>query len=258
MNKTFSTEILHRIRVVLSHTSHPGNIGSVARAMKTMGLSQLYLVNPQRFPDPEASALASGAGDLLTQACVCSSLDAALHGASHIVGLSARRRELTVPVQSPREIAPTLLQHADEHEQIALLFGAETSGLSNEEIRRCNYIISIPANPIYSSLNLAQAVQVIVYELRSHCDVSLTHLNEVYPLATHEEMQRLYTHLEQALTDIDFLKPAHPKRLMVRLQRLFNRAKLEQDEIDILRGILRAAQSFERPPRPFSSSRKEP
>jgi TrmH family RNA methyltransferase len=253
MNNTFSTEILQRIRVVLSHTSHPGNIGSVARAMKTMGLSQLYLVNPHRFPDPEAVALASGANDLLAQAYVCTTLDDALNGSAHIVGLSARRRELTVPVQSPRELAPVLLQHAAQQETITLLFGAETSGLSNEEIRRCNYIMSIPANPLYSSLNIAQAVQVIAYELRSQCESALDHLNETYPLATYEEVTGFYCHLEQALIDIGFLKPDNPKRLMIRLQRLFNRAKLERNEIDILRGILHAAQSFERPPKPLKT-----
>jgi TrmH family RNA methyltransferase len=257
MNKTFSTEILRRIRVVLSHTSHPGNIGSVARAMKTMGLSQLYLVNPQRFPDPEATALASGATDLLDNACLCTTLDEALNDSAHIVGLSARRRELTVPVQSPREVAPLLLQHAAQGENITLLFGAETSGLSNEEIRRCNYIISIPANPLYSSLNLAQAVQVIAYELRSQCEVMLEHLNEIYPLASHEDITRFYGHLEQALMDIGFLKPDNPKRLMIRLQRLFNRAKLERNEIDILRGILHAAQSFDRPPKPLTPYSKK-
>lgn len=257
MNKTFSTEILQHIRVVLSHTSHPGNIGSVARAMKTMGLTRLVLVNPQAFPDPEATALASGAADLLDKAYVCHSLDEALADAAHVVGLSARRRELTVPVQSPRELAPVLLQHAAQGEKIALVFGAETSGLSNEEIRRCNHIISIPANPLYSSLNLAQAVQVIAYELRMQCEVDIAHLNEAHTLASYAEIQRFYAHLEQALTDIGFLKPAHPKRLMIRLQRLFNRAKLEQEEVDILRGVLRAAQSFDRPPRPLPDRDKK-
>lgn len=257
MNKTFSTEILQRIRVVLSHTTHPGNIGSVARAMKTMGLTHLALVNPLHFPDPMATSLACGAVDILEHASVFSSLDDALKDTAHIVGLSARRRELTVPLQLPRVLAPVLLQHAEQGEHIALLFGTEASGLSNEEIRHCNYIISIPANPAYSSLNLSQAVQVIAYELRTQCDVTLDNLNETHPLATHQEIERFYAHLEQALTDIDFLKPANPRRLMIRLQRLFNRAKLERDEIDILRGILRAAQSFDRPPRPLVKIRKD-
>lgn len=253
-NKTLSTEILSRIRVILSHTSHPGNIGSTARAMKTMGLNQLYLVNPLHFPDPSATALAGSATDILEQAQVCQSLDEALTGMQHIVGLSARRRELTIPVSSPREKAPELLNYVDQQESVALLFGTEMSGLTNEEIRRCNHIISIPANPAYPSLNLAQAVQVITYELRSQCNVTLEHLHESHPLATYDEVQRLYLHLEEALTDLDFLKANNPKKLMVRLQRLFNRAKLERTEIDILRGILRAAQSFERPPRPIKKS----
>lgn len=249
-NKTFSTEILSRIRVILSHTSHPGNIGSTARAMKTMGLTKLYLINPLHFPDPQATALAGSATDILEHAHVCNSLDDALTGAHHIVGLSARRRELTVPIQLPKELTPQLLQYVDQHEEVALLFGTEMSGLTNEEIRRCNHIMSISANPDYPSLNLAQAVQVIAYELRAHCNINLEHLNESHPLATYDEIQRFYIHLEEALTDLDFLKANNPKKLMVRLQRLFNRAKLERNEIDILRGILRAAQSFERPPRP--------
>lgn len=251
MNKTFSTKILSQIRVILSHTSHPGNIGSTARAMKNMGLSSLYLINPKCFPDLHATALAGSAADILQKAHICQTLDEALEGMHHIVGLSARRRELTVPIKLPRELAPELLQYASRNENVALLFGTEMSGLTSEEIRRCNHIISINANPEYPSLNLAQAVQVITYELRSHCDIHLKHLNEIKPLATYEDIQRFYTHLEEALIHLDFLKTDNPKKLMIRLQRLFNRAKLESNEIDILRGVLRAAQSFRRPPRPL-------
>lgn len=257
MNNTFSTKILSQIRVILSHTSHPGNIGSTARAMKNMGLSSLYLVNPKHFPDPHASALAGSAADILEKAHICQTLDEALEGMHHIVGVSARRRELTVPIKLPRELAPELLQYASHNENVALLFGTEMSGLTSEEIRRCNHIISIAANPEYPSLNLSQAVQVITYELRSHCDINLQHLNENHPLAAYEDIQRFYTHLEETLIDLDFLKTDNPKKLMIRLHRLFNRAKLERNEIDILRGILRAAQSFRRPPRPLAKDLSE-
>lgn len=239
---------LSRVRVVLSHTSLPRNIGSVARAMKTMGLNRLVLVNPRRFPDPEAETLASGALDVLEQAWVVNSLSQALAGCTQTVALSARRREVTVPVQNPRELAPWLISRCRADEEIALVFGTEMSGLTNEEVRQCNRIVSIPANPDYTSLNLAQAVQVIAYELRMACDAEVSHLNETYPLAPHDELERLYSHLESTLIQIGFLNPAHPKRLMPRLRRLFGRIQLEQLEVDILRGVLRAASEGHLPP----------
>lgn len=234
-------ETLDRIRVVLSHTSLPRNIGSVARAMKTMGLHRLVLINPRRFPDPEAETLASGAVDILEQALVVSSMEEALAGCTQTVALSARRREVTVPVNNPRELAPILIERCRAGEQVAIVFGTEMSGLSNDEVRACNRIVSIPANPEYSSLNLAQAVQVIAYELRMALDADVSDRHEVYELAKHEELERFYQHLESTLIALGFLNPQHPKRLMPRLRRLFGRAQLEQIEVDILRGILRAA-----------------
>jgi len=232
---------LDHIRVVLSHTSLPRNIGSVARAMKTMGLSRLVLVNPKRFPDPEATTLASGATDVLENALVVGDLASALAGCTQTVALSARRREVTVPVQNPRELAPFVIERCRQGEEVAIVFGTEMSGLSNDEARQCNRIVSIPANPAYSSLNLAQAVQVIAYELRMAYDADVDHLNETYELAPFDELERLYAHMESTLVEIGFLNPAHPKRLMPRLRRLFGRIQLEQVEVDILRGILKAA-----------------
>ncbi|MBV8656247.1 MAG: RNA methyltransferase [Burkholderiales bacterium] len=234
--------MLDQIRVVLSHTSLPRNIGSVARAMKTMGLTRLVLINPKRFPDPEAETLASGATDLLEAAEVVSTLDEAVAGCTQIVALSARRRELTVPVQDPRALAPFLLSRCAAGEEVAIVFGTEMSGLSNEEVRRCNRVVSIPANPAYSSLNLAQAVQVIAYELRMALDTDLSHLNEVHELATHDDIERFHVDLENTLVEIGFLNPNNPKRLMPRLRRLFGRVQLEKVEVDILRGMLRAAR----------------
>lgn len=231
--------MLHNIRVVLSHTSHPGNIGAAARAMKTMGLSQLYLVNPRRFPDAAADAMASGATDVLERAVVCASLDEALQGAVLAVGLTARRRDLSHAMLTLREAAPQILERAGEA-MVALVFGTEMSGLSNAELEKCQMLITIPVNPEYGSLNLAAAVQVVGYELRC-CDVPAPQASSRFPLATFEEVNQFYEHLERTLIEIDFLDPKHPKRLMTRLRRLFARAALEKEEVNILRGVLKAA-----------------
>lgn len=230
---------LGNVRVVLSHTSHPGNIGAVARAMKTMGLSQLYLVNPKRFPDAAADAMASGATDVLASATVCNSLDEALQGSVFAVGLTARRRDLSHTMVTLRESAPQIVAKA-LNAPVALIFGTEMSGLSNAELEKCQQLMTIPVNPEYGSLNLAAAVQVVAYELRL-CSVGAVALDDGFPLATFEEIDQFYTHLEETLIKIDFLDPKHPKRLMTRLRRLFARAVLEKEEVNILRGVLKAA-----------------
>lgn len=250
MNKPdnrLSTEHLDNFRVVLSHTSHPGNIGSTARAMKTMGFRHLYLVNPKEFPSDTARSLASNADDLLDQAIVVSSLEEALQGTTMQVAMTARRRELTLPLQTPRQLCPELLSHASQGGKIALVFGTEMSGLTVDEARMCNRLVTIPTNPDYSSLNLSQAVQVLCYELRATALDDVSHLAEPRNIASHEYIELFYKHLEETLINIGFLKPTHPKRLMPRLRRLFSRVDLDQEEVDILRGILRAAETFERP-----------
>lgn len=231
--------ILKNLRIVLSHTSHPGNIGAAARAMKTMGLSQMYLINPKRFPDPAAEAMASGATDVLAHAVVCASLDEALQGTVLAVGLTARKRDLSHAMLSLREAAPQILARAGEA-PVALLFGTEMSGLSNAELEKCQMLITIPVNPEYGSLNLAAAVQVVAYELRC-CAAPAPQTANGFPLATFEEVSQFYEHLERTLIEIDFLDPKHPKRLMTRLRRLFARAALEKEEVNILRGILKSA-----------------
>lgn len=231
--------MLHNIRVVLSHTSHPGNIGAAARAMKTMGLSRLCLVNPKRFPDAAADAMASGATDVLADATVCASLDEALQGAVLVVGLTARKRDLSHVMLTLREAAPQILARAGEA-PVALVFGTEMSGLSNAELEKCQMLITIPVNPEYGSLNLAAAVQVVAYELRS-CELPVPQPVKGFPSATFEEVDQFYEHLERTLIEIDFLDPKHPKRLMTRLRRLFSRAALEKEEVNILRGVLKAA-----------------
>lgn len=229
---------LDRVRIVLSCPSHPGNIGAAARAMKTMGLSQLYLVNPKSFPHAQADAMAAGALDVLAQARVCESLEQALEGTVLAAALSARKRDISAPVISLREGVQELVSLAAT-QTVALVFGTELCGLSNDEISRCQRLIHIPANPEYSSLNLAAAVQVLCYETRM-ASVSMTPLEASAEFARHEDVELFYRMLEQTLIDIGFLDPANRRRLMPRLRRMFARTRLEKDELNILMGILRA------------------
>ncbi len=230
--------VLDRIRIVLSRPSHPGNIGSAARAMKVMGLSRLYLVSPQTFPSDHADALASGAVDVLRNATVCASLGEALSGVGFVAALSARRRDLTLPSENLREAAEHMVGLAGSNE-IAFVFGNETFGLSNDEVMQCNLLVHVPANPIYSSLNLAAAVQLVCYELRMAAGLrEFDDQNEAPTLATQDQVEGMLQHLEATLIEIGFLNPANPKRLMPRLRRLYKRARLENEEIDILRGVL--------------------
>ena len=238
--------MLDRVRIVLSHTSHPGNIGAAARAMKTMGLSRLVLVNPKSFPDPEAVSRAVGADDILDRAMVCSSLDEALSGCVFAVAASARHRSLGPAPMQARESGPVVLERAAEG-AVALVFGNETAGLSNEEVQRCQATVFIPANPEYTSLNLGAAVQLLCYELRlaafaGRPPVVTKTVPFASPLATNDDVERFYAHLERVMIATEFLDPAQPKRLMPKLRRLFGRAELERDEINILRGILDAVE----------------
>lgn len=241
-----SAEALANIRVVLSHTSHPGNIGAAARAMKTMGLTRLTLVNPKSFPDAEAVARAVGADDILARAVVCDSLDGALAGTVFAVALSARHRSLGPAPLQAREAAPLLLEHASGGE-VALVFGNETAGLSNIEVQRCQRTVFIPANPDYTSLNLGAAVQLLCYELRlavfaGRPPVVSKAVPFASPPAPNEDVERFYAHLERVMVETGFLDPQQPRRLLPKLRRLFGRAALERDEINILRGILDAVE----------------
>ena len=232
---------LDRIRIVLSRTSHPGNIGAAARAMKTMGLTRLVLIEPASFPDPVADARASGASDILENARVVASLEEALEGTVLSAAITARRRERSVPIRTARDAAPELVAFAGTGD-VALVFGTETSGLTNEEVERCSMPVSIPANPAFSSLNLGSAVQLLCYELRMAA-LSPTPPTEALPdLATFEEVEGFHRHLERAMTTSGFYDPANPKRLLQRLRRLFGRIRLEKEEVNILRGIVAALE----------------
>ncbi|HTD05853.1 RNA methyltransferase [Undibacterium sp.] len=235
------TSLFKRLRFVLVETSHPGNIGAVARAMKTMGFTELVLVNP-RFPDAlsnaDAIAFASGAQDILQSAKIVGSIDEALAGCHFVAAVSARLREFSPPIFLPRTMAENLAKQRAQ--PVALVFGNERYGLPNEIVVNCNALINIPANPDYSSLNLAQAVQLLAYECR------IAELGDQRPAsdigfqgiaASLSDIDGMYAHLEQALVAIDFLDPDNPKKLMPRLKRLFSRARLEQEEVNILRGI---------------------
>ena len=232
-----SADLLSRIRVVLSHTSHPGNIGAAARAMKTMGIASLYLVNPKKPIDAEAEAMASGAADVLHGARVCASLAEALQGTVYALAVSARGRELGYISTDARSAALQLTAAAREGE-VAIVFGTEKSGLTNEEILQCRAVTHIPADPGYSSLNLAAAVQVLAYETRVALLGTQSLSVAEHPLARHEDVENFFAHLEQSLLASGFLNPANPKRLIPRLRRLFGRVGLEQEEVNILRGVL--------------------
>ncbi len=238
------------IAIVLVHTTHPGNIGAAARAMKNMGLSQLRLVEPKLFPHAEATARASGADDVLAAAGVFPTLDAAVADCTLVVGASARQRTIPWPVLGPRETAAAAWAAAEQG-RVALVFGRENSGLTNAELDRCQYLVQIPTNPEYSSLNLAAAVQVLAYELRMAVSAEVppapaAAADEADGPASAAELEGLYGHLEQTLVELDFLAPDNPRQLMRRLRRLFNRSRLERMEVNILRGILSAAQKASR------------
>ncbi len=232
-----TTPALKNIRIVLCETQHPGNIGSAARAMKTMGLSQLYLVNPQRFPDKEATWMATNAADVLESAVVCADLDTALSGVALAAACTARSRDIAVPAAAARETTQQLVAVA-QSQPVALVFGNEVCGLSTDQVKRCQLVTMIPADPDFSSLNLAAAVQVFAYELRVHALPGAV-INKPRELATHEDVERFYAHLEQELFASGFLNPKLPKRLMERVRRLFSRTQLDREEVRILRGIVR-------------------
>ncbi|MDH0302770.1 MULTISPECIES: tRNA (cytosine(32)/uridine(32)-2'-O)-methyltransferase TrmJ [unclassified Pseudomonas] len=248
--------MLQNIRVVLVNTSHPGNIGGAARAMKNMGLSRLVLVQPKEFPSADATARASGADDILANAQVVESLEDALVGCSLVMGTSARERSIPWPLIDPRECGAKAEAHARGGEEIALVFGREHAGLTNEELQRCHFHVHIPSNPDFSSLNLAAAVQVLSYEVRmawlaaegapskvEKFDANSLRSNE---LATMDEMELFYEHLEKTLVDIGFLDPEKPKHLMPRLRRLYGRSAVNRSEMSILRGILTETQKVAR------------
>ncbi|KDE39389.1 tRNA:Cm32/Um32 methyltransferase [Nitrincola lacisaponensis] len=234
--------MLSNIRIVLVETFHPGNIGAVARAMKNMGLSQLTLVNPRVFPDPEATSRAAGAKDLLEQVRVVSSLEEAIHDCQLVIGTSARERTFDLPLMDLESAAELMLDEAPGG-TLAVLFGRETMGLNNAEMLACNRHLYIEANPEYPVLNIAQAVQLVCYELwRTHRKRDGATPPAIAPYARQDEMQLFYAHLERVLRQTHFIIPQHEGRVLDKLQRFFNRARPEKSELGILRGILASVE----------------
>ncbi len=228
-----------RIRIVLIATSHPGNIGAAARAMKTMGLTRLMLVSPKFYPDADATARASGADDVLANAVVCDNLGQALAGCHYVFGLSARQRTIPWPQMSARQCASYVAEQ--DGAEIALIFGREHSGLSNEELEACHYHVTIDANPDYPSLNLAAAVQIMCYELRLAGSEQPVVKSGCLP-APVDELERFFAHLEQVMVEVGFLDPQQPGHIMRRLRRLYSKAQPDKQDINILRGVLSAVQ----------------
>lgn len=234
------------LRFVLARTSHPGNIGSAARAIRTMGFDRLLLVSPQRYPDAQASAMAAGADDVLQKLVVCEDLAEAIGDCTRVYGLSARRRGVALPELSPRRAAAEIASSMGQHAQVALLFGNEQSGLDNDELALCHAMVRIPSVNDFSSLNLAQAVQVMAYEVRvalleDRADFAEEAPRQEIP-ASSREMEQFFAHLFQALYAIDFHKGRSAITIELRLRRLFQRAQLDAHELRVLHGILADAE----------------
>lgn len=248
---TPSANALANIRIVLVNTSHPGNIGGAARAMKNMGLSQLYLVAPKEFPAAAAVWRAAGAGELLDSAVVVDSLDQAIGDCGLVIGTSARGRRIPWPLLEPRECGQRAVNEASTH-PVALVFGREDRGLTNDELQRCNYHVHIPSNPDYSALNLAAAVQVLCYEARmAWLDAGERIASEQSvidewdrPPARNQDLEHYFEHLQRVLVELKFLEADNPRQTMTRIRRLYSRLRLDDMELSILRGMLTATQNY--------------
>lgn len=243
-----SSNPLSRIRMVLVETTHGGNIGASARALKNMGLERLVLVAPKQHPSDEATWRAANALDVLDKVVVVDTLAEAVADCSLVVGTSARGRRIPWPLLTPRECGDRAVAEADHHE-VAIVFGREDRGLTNEELHQCHYHVHIPANPDYSALNLAAALQVIAYEIRMSWLAreagGPVHFDDWdMPPATHNDVELYYQHLEQTLARLNFLDPDNPRQTVTRLRRLYNRIRLDKMELAILRGVLTAVQNY--------------
>ena len=225
-----------KIKFILFEPSHPGNVGAAARAIKTMGFDKLCLINPIEHPHPEARARSSGALDVLLDAEVCGNLQDAIKGCGLIIGTTSRTRRISVPITNIQETAPSIVAEAKE-KPVAVIFGPEKSGLINEQVDCCNQLVNIPSVESYKSLNLAMAVQIVAYELRVASQTLPTEIR-ARALASNQDIELFYNHLNQVLLDTGFLDPKNPKQLMRRLRTLFNRAQMDENEINIMRGIL--------------------
>ena len=236
-------EMLSNIRIVMVNTTHPGNIGSAARAMKTMGVSELVLVEPKKTVDEEAIALSSGATDVLDSAKYVATLEEAIEDCALVIGTSARSRSIPWPLLNPRQCAEQSVL-TSKRQKVAILFGREDRGLTNEELAKCNFHVHIPTNPQYSSLNIASAIQVICYEMRMAIELASSGDEQLWgvewdrDLASSKELDGMIDHLEQVMVTAEFLDPENPRYIMTRMRRLFNRAMPDKVEVNVFRGIL--------------------
>ncbi|MBS0290715.1 MAG: RNA methyltransferase [Proteobacteria bacterium] len=239
--------MLENIRIILCQPTHPGNIGSTARAMKNMGLSQLTLISPANYPDAQATSLASGADDILAKAIIVDTFEEAIQDCHWLFGTSARLREFPWPQLTPNLAAQKAITFSGQQQSVGIAFGTERSGLTNEALQRCDFHLSIPTHPAYPSLNLAQAVQVVTYEIyQAYLNLQPLMGSQVlstFPKATTSDVAGLLNHFLQVAIKIGFMDPSHPKKLLPRLKRLFSKAQLEVEEINILRGFLKKVAS---------------
>ena len=245
--------MLNKLRIVMVNTTHPGNIGAAARAMKNMGLSRLYLVDPIAKIDDEAMQRSSRAEDILNNVVICDTLEEALADCGLVVGTSARSRAIPWPLMNPRQCGDRVAQAVSADNEVAIVFGRESRGLTNEELHLCHAHVHIPTEESFSSLNVAQAIQVMAYEMRLAVHENVGQEDKEsqerwgvdwdYPLATHEQLNGMLQHMEQTMVEIGFLNPDTPKQLMSRLRRLYQRAAPDQVEINIMRGMMTAMQS---------------
>lgn len=243
-----SEDILQGIRMVMVNTTHPGNIGAAARAIKNMGLSRLYLVDPKEFPAEKAVWRAAGALDVLDKTVVVGTLEEAIADCGLVVGTSARGRRIPWPMLTPRECGARAVAEACQHE-VAIVFGREDRGLTNEELQKCNFHVTIPSNPEYGVLNVAAALQVICYEIRmawiEATEGRAPHFDDWdVPPANQEQMEHYFRHLEETLAQLNFLDPDNPRQTITRIRRLYNRLRLDEMELAILRGMLTAVQNY--------------
>ena len=239
--------IFDNISIVMINTTHPGNIGAAARALKNMGLRKLVLVDPKEYPTAKATWRAANAVDVLDQVQVASSLDEAIADCSLVIGTSARERRIPWPLETPRTCADRIWQEAKQH-KTAILFGREDRGLTNEELQKCHYHVHIRANPEYSSLNIAAAIQVLTYEIRMSALTpdnggALRFDDWDQPPADCAPLERYYEHLEETLAKLKFYDPDNPRQTVTRLRRMFNRVRMDEMELNMLRGMLTAMQN---------------
>lgn len=236
-------EILDNIKIILCDTSHQGNIGSSARAMKTMGITNLVLVNPKEKPDDHAIALSCNAHDIVTNAIIVNNLDEAIYDCSLIIGLSSRKRELNTLLYTPKQIIKDILIEINKQHKIALVFGSEKFGLSIEQLTKCNRLVTIPGNPTYFSLNLSQAVQIMCYEIYSNFNNNITQLKSNIELATNKDNIGILKHLTDILTTNNYYHNKNKERVDRRLKHIIDKAMLEREEVDLIRGILKNIES---------------